>query len=71
MHLGLKFLPFHPRIYFTIDDWDAITSNGKITDDDNLLSLEPFIVVIDQLHQQYLRKRLTAELRRQRHAAGL
>jgi hypothetical protein len=71
MHSGLKFLPFYPRIYFTIEDWDAITSNGKVTDGNNLLALEPFIAVIDQLHQQYLRKRLTSELRRQRHQAGL
>jgi len=52
MHLGLKFLPFYPRIYFTVDDWDVITSNGKITDEENLLAVEPFIVVIDQVTQK-------------------
>ena len=57
MHVGLKYLPFEPRIYFTIDDWDSITDNGRWTDDDNLISAENFVDSLDKLHQQYLRKR--------------
>lgn len=68
LHAGIKHLPFTPRIYFTIDDWDSMTGNGEHTDDDDALSAQPFVDILQHLTRQYLRKRLTTELQRHRNA---
>ena len=62
MHTNIKYLPFEPRIYFTIDDWDAITEEGKLTKG-GMLEHDTFIALIRKLYQEYVRKRLAAEIR--------
>lgn len=56
MHLGLKSLPFNPRIYFTKDDWDSLHGH-EVGTDSNSMSCDYFIDSLDRLHHQYLRKR--------------
>ena len=56
MHMGLKSLPFVPRIYFTVDDWDSLHGHEGGTDS-NSMSCDYFIESLDRLHHQYLRKR--------------
>ena len=67
LHTGIKCLPFSPRIYYTIDDWDSMTHNGQHSDDNDCLGVQGFIDKLHHLTRQYLRKRLTTELQRHRY----
>ena len=56
MHMGLKSLPFDPRIYFTVDDWDSLHGHEGGANS-NSMSCDYFIETLDRMHHQYLRKR--------------